>query len=150
MQPICKRLVALIEGNADRLTREWLAEVRQRPETPTYHHFDEEALYKRAHSVYSQLGKWVAATTSKEEIAKVYDALGRERYREGFGLAEVLEALMLTRRRLWLLVLSQGFLDTAIDLHAALDLNARVILFFDRAMYFTARGYERAAAGLSN
>ncbi len=71
---------------------------------------------------------------------------GRQRHGEGFALSEVLEALILTRRHLWLLVLSEAFLDTALDLQQALDLNARAVLFFDRAMYFTALGFEEAQA----
>ena len=146
MEPICQRLVTLIERNADRLSRAWLADVRRRPETPTYHNYREDVLYQRAFRVYSQLGKWICRETTKEMIAEHYRELGARRYREGFALSEVIEALVLTRRHLWLLVLSEGFLNTAMDLQGALDLNARVVLFFDRAMYFTAVGFEQAAA----
>jgi hypothetical protein len=146
-EPICRRLVDLIERNADRLTRSWLAEVRARPETATYHLYDEGELYRRAHAVYSNLGRSIRRETTTEDIADEYTALGRRRFEEGFALSEVLEALMLTRRHLWLLVLSEGLLDTAVDLHAALDLNARVILFFDRAMYYTALGHEQRSTG---
>ena len=146
-EPICRRLVDLIEHNADRLTRAWLADVKTRRETSTYHHYDETELYRRAHTVYSNLGRSIRRDTTTQDIADEYTALGRRRFEEGFTLSEVLEALMLTRRHLWLLVLSEGLLDTAVDLHAALDLNARVILFFDRSMYYTALGFEQAAAG---
>jgi hypothetical protein len=110
------------------------------------HHYDEGELYRRAHAVYSNLGRSIRRDTTTRDIADDYTALGSLRFEEGFALSEVLEALMLTRRHLWLLVLSEGLLDTAVDLHAALDLNARVILFFDRAMYYTTLGYEQAAA----
>jgi hypothetical protein len=145
-EPICKRLVDLIEGNADRLTRNWLADVKKRPETPTYHRYPDEQLYERVHEVYRNLGKWVCREATAADVARVYTALGRQRQAEGFSLSEVLEALILTRRHLWLLVLSEAFLDTALDLQQALDLNARAVLFFDRAMYFTALGFEESQA----
>jgi len=143
---ICKRLVDLIERNADRLTRAWLADVKRRPETPTYHGYPDDVLYRRVYEVYQNLGKWVCRETTVGEIARVYTALGHQRYEEGFAPSEVLEALILTRRHLWLLVLQEGFLETALDLQQALDLNARAVLFFDRAMYYTALGFEQAAA----
>lgn len=143
---ISRRLVELIERNADRLTRAWLADVKQRPETPTYHGYPDDVLYRRVHEVYQNLGKWICRETTVDEIARVYTALGRQRYEEGFTPSEVLEALILSRRHLWLLVLHEGFLETALDLHAALDLNARVVLFFDRSMYYAALGFEKAAA----
>jgi hypothetical protein len=143
---ICKRLVDLIERNADRLTRAWLADVKRRPETPTYQSYPDDLLYERVHDVYRNLGKWVCRETTVSDIAAAYTAMGRQRHEEGFALSEVLEALILTRRHLWLLVLSEGFLETALEMHQALDLNARAVLFFDRAMYYAARGYEQAAA----
>ena len=146
MEPICMRLVTLIERNADRLSRDWLADVQRRGETPTYHTYQEDILYKRAHRVYSHLSEWICRDTTKEMIAEEYTQLGRRRFGEGFALSEVLEALILTRRHLWLLVLKEGFINTAMDMQGALDLNARVVLFFDRAMFSTAKGYERAAA----
>ncbi|TFG91783.1 MAG: hypothetical protein E4H15_05165 [Syntrophobacterales bacterium] len=69
--------------------------------------------------------------------------MGAQRRKEGFALSEVIQALITTRRYLWLKVLSDGLLDTALDLHKGLDLNNRVVLFFDRAIYFTAKGYEK-------
>jgi hypothetical protein len=50
--------------------------------------------------------------------------------------------MIITRRHIWLKVMSEGFLDTALDMYKALELNNRVILFFDRAIHFTALGYE--------
>ncbi len=143
---ISRRLVDLIERNADRLTRAWLADVKKRPETPTYHGYPDDVLHRRVHEVYHNLGKWISRETTVEEIARVYTALGRQRYEEGFAPSEVLEALILSRRHLWMLVLQEGFLETALDLQQALDLNARAVLFFDRSMYYTALGFEKAAA----
>jgi len=139
---ISRKLVELIENDADKLTKRWLADVQKRPETPTYHTFDPNELYHRAHRVYSQLGKWISNETNKEEIAAYYTAMGAQRRKEGFALSEVIQALITTRRYLWLKVLSDGLLDTALDLHKGLDLNNRVVLFFDRAIYYTAKGYE--------
>ena len=140
---ISQKLVELIERDADNLSTRWLEDVRKRPETPTYHTFDRDELYRRVHTVYRQLGKWISHETTKENVAAHYKALGAQRRREGFGLAEVIEALILTRRYVWLKVLADGFLDTALDMHKALELNNRVVLFFDRVIYFTAVGYGK-------
>jgi len=140
---ISRKLVKMIERDAGMLAKKWLEDVRRRPETPTYHTFDPDELYRRAHLVYSQLGKWVSYETSKEEIATHYTALGAQRRKEGFALSEVIHALILTRRYIWLKVLADGFLETALEMHQGLDLVNRVILFFDRAIYYTAKGYEK-------
>jgi len=69
--------------------------------------------------------------------------LGSSAPERGFALSEVIHALILTRRYIWLKVLADGFLETALEMHQGLDLVNRVILFFDRAIYYTAKGYEK-------
>jgi len=140
---LSKKLLRLIEDHADELSKKWIAEVKAREELPTYHTYDEKQLYKRAFSVYSQLGKWLSQDTAKADIARQYVALGKRRRQEGFALSEVIQALIITRRILWFKVQADGFLDDAINLKAGLDLNNSVVLFFDRAMYFVAKGYDK-------
>jgi hypothetical protein len=131
---VLPRLVDLIERNAAELTTNWLAQIRKDTSLPTYHGFDSIELYSRAFRVYSQLGKWISRETTKEEIARDYIALGAQRRKEGFSLSEIIQALFLIRRTL----------DTTYDLYQAIELNDRVTLFFDRAIFFTAVGYERS------
>jgi hypothetical protein len=49
--------------------------------------------------------------------------------------------LMLMKWHLWLFVQENNFFDSPFMLHQALEFNNRVVLFFDRAIYFTAMGY---------
>ena len=142
MEYMSDKLVELIEKNAKQLSINWLSDVRKHPNTPTYHEYDEEELYNRVFDVYSRLSKWISRETSKEELYEHYSALGLQRRKEGFALSEVIQALIISRRHIWLKVMSEGFLDTALDMYKALELNNRVILFFDRAIYYTALGYE--------
>lgn len=140
--PLSRKLVGLIETNAEELTTKWIEIVRTHPNTPTYHNYDQDLLHERAYSVYSQLGKWLSDETTKEEIQSIYSTLGRHRRKEGFRLSEVLQALIITRRVLWLKIESDGLLDSALELSLAMNLSNRTVLFFDRAMFFTAVGYE--------
>jgi hypothetical protein len=146
MEYMSDKLVKLIEKNAEKLSKNWLSDVRNHPTTPTYHVYNEKELYDRAFDVYSRLSKWISKETSKEEIYDHFFALGVQRRKEGFAVSEVIQALTITRRHIWLKVLSEGFLDTALDMYKALELNNRVILFFDRAIHYTAMGYENEEA----
>lgn len=141
---ISEKLVKLIEDNADDLTKSWLRDVRENPTTPTYQTFPEEKLYQRAHFVYSQLGHWISRETGKGEVRGYYMKLGEERFNEGFALYEVVSAIILLKRHLWLHILSDGQLSTAFELYQSLELNNRVVLFFDRAVYYAIIGYEDA------
>jgi hypothetical protein len=141
--PVLERLVDLIERNAAELTNNWMSEIRKDVLVPTYQRFDEMELYSRAFRVYSQLHKWISRETTKDDIARDYIALGASRQKEGFALSEVIRALILIRRTLWRKIMDEGLLDTTYELYQAIELNDRVTLFFDRAIFYTAVGYER-------
>jgi len=141
---VSQKLVELIENSADELTMNWLSDVKKSAKTPTYGNFNEKELFQRAFRVYSQLGKWLSRDTSKEEVKSYWTSLGRQRRQEDFALSEVIQAIALLRRHLWNKVQSEGLLDSAYDLFQAMELYNQVTLFFDRAVYYTALGYESA------
>ena len=141
---VSKKLVNLIEDNAHELTIRCIDNLLEHQYTKTYCTYDEDKLHERVYRVYSQLGKWISRKTTKEEIAEHYTALGAQRKREGFKASEVIQALIIIRRHLWLKILAEGFIDNVLELNQALALNNRVILFFDRAIHYTIKGYEEA------
>ncbi len=141
---VSKKLLDLIEGNAHELTIRCIDNLLEHQYTKTYCTYDEDKLYECVYRVYSQLGKWISRETTKEEIAEHYTALGAQRKREGFKVSEVIQALIIIRRHLWLKILAEGFIDNVLELNQALALNNRVILFFDRAIYYILKGYEEA------
>ncbi len=145
MQELSKRLVDLVESNSEELTRRVMSDLKKHPGTPTYRTYDDPQLYRRTFEVYNQFGKWMSTKTTLENIKEVYLALGRQRRREGFALSEVIQALVITRRHIWLLIESEGYLDSPLDLRMAIDLINRSVLFFDRAIYFAALGFETKA-----
>jgi hypothetical protein len=137
-----QKLVSLIEQNAHELTMSYLRDIKEQTSMPTYRAYDEAELYKRAHRVYSQLGQWISQEATREETKDYWTELGRQRREEGFALSEIIRSLHLIRRHLWLKVQAEGLLDTALDLYQAMELHNRVIVFFDRAVYYAAIGFE--------
>ncbi len=139
---ISRMLVELIAKNGDKLASQWLKDVRKNIHTPFYHAFPEDLLYERAFDMYKNLRHWLDVQTPKEEVVKYYRKYGEERCREGFPLPQLIYSFILFRRHLWLFILQEGFFDSAYELLRAMELNNRVILFFDRAMHSMALGYE--------
>ena len=144
---ISQNLVDLIQKNAEKIAKEWLADVRKNSLTPFYHTFNEDLLYQRGTDMYKGLSQFLSVQTPKEHISKYYHKYGKERCREGFPLSELVYSFILFRRHLWLFILHSGFLDTAYELLRALELNNRVILFFDRGLVNLVKGYEECYRG---
>jgi hypothetical protein len=142
--PGSARLIRLIETEADELAEELVQTLRQHPHTPSFHSYTAQELYERGFNLYHNLGAWISRKSEREDLVKYYEALGAQRREEGFPLSEVLHGLNLTRRVLWKKIEEQGLLDTPEDFIQAMELHNQVLLFFDRAILYTAKGYEIA------
>lgn len=136
------KLFKLIESNAEIIARRWLSHVRTNKSSPTYANADPEATLQRNLLVVGQFGKWLSGYYNDDDIRKFYRKLGSERRNEGFALSEILSAISLTRKYIWEFALSQRLWNSTIDIYMTLELERRMMLFFDRASYYAARGYE--------
>lgn len=139
------RLVQLIEDHAERLTVGLLDDLQTHARTPAYHKLSREDLHHRAYDVYRNLSRWLGHKTD-ELIEASYDDLGRRRRREGIPLSEVIYALILTKYHLRDYIRASGLVDTAVELYQEQELHRLVGQFFDKAMFYTVKGYEREAA----
>jgi len=141
------RLVRVIEDNAAPISRIWIEDVTSNHSTPSYHHFDRKRLFLRVHTILSQFGKWLGGGYNDQDIHDYYTDMGRERRREGFNLGEILSALSLIKKHIWEFALSRGMWQKTIDIYMALELDRRIVVFFDKASFYTARGYELPETG---
>ncbi|MEW6198922.1 MAG: NUDIX domain-containing protein [Planctomycetota bacterium] len=135
-------LIALVQDRAAEVARQWLADVRSNPTTPTYHTHAEAPLRERATQAVSQFGRWLRGDEAREEVRAFYRALGQERQRQGFRLHEVLSSLTLLKKHTWMTAWAHRSSTRPIDLYRLLELNRRTAVFFDKAIYHTARGFE--------
>ncbi len=137
------KLVELIENNSETITSQWLEDVISRKSTPTYAEHDPETSFLRNKDVVRHFGDWLGGRYTDNDIRNFYNRLGRDRKKEGYSLSELLSALTLTRKYIWEFALSQGMWDKTIDIYMALELERRMMLFFDKAAYHIARGFEK-------
>lgn len=136
------KLVKLIEDNQDELTRRSSKELLSREETACYRNLPVDILSERVYDVYSRLISWLNKDKRAGDIQKYYTELGKRRFHEGIPVSEVLIAFMLLKRHLWLFITEQQFFDSTYECYQALELNNKVVLFFDKVIYFSTLGYE--------
>ena len=138
------RLVQMIEDHAEELTRELIKDLQSNSRTPHYHRLTYEELHYRTYSVYKNLGHWLDQK-SEEPIAANYSDLAVRRFEEGVPLEEFVFALISTKNHLFAYVRAAGLMDSAVELHQERELRRQVGFFFDKAIYFAVRAYERQA-----
>src|SRR5437588_9433768 len=141
------RLVRLIESHADALA----AGLEERVLSSQISHFREipaHELRERVYEIYRHLGEWLLGK-NELDIEHRYREIGSRRARQRVPLSEVVQAIVLTKENLWEFLKSEAVLDSAIEIMGELELLQMLEMFFDRAIYYAAVGYEDEVAQAS-
>lgn len=134
-------LVALVEEHAEEICARWVARVRTSPTTPAYARLPLDDPEQTARQALSRFCTWLQDPSARWAMEAFYLALGRRRARQGYDLAEVLSALTLLRREIWTFAREHQVLAGPLDVYRVMELSRRIVQFFDKALYHTARGF---------
>ena len=104
-----------------------------------------DELHYRTYAVYRNLGHWISQRT-EDTIAASYADLAIRRFAEGVPLEEIVFALIATKNHLYSYVRTTGLVDSAVELHQERELRRLIGHFFDNAIFYTVRAYEREAS----
>jgi hypothetical protein len=149
------RLIQLIETHSEALTREALQDLATNPRTRSFQRVPRAELESRTSRLYRNLGEWIGDARD-DAVRAEYEEWGRKRFRQKIPLSEIVYALILLKHHLRRYIRDHGLVEFSADLvvpgeflpvhlHGVQELNYMVGEFFDRALYYLARGYEAEA-----
>jgi 8-oxo-dGTP diphosphatase len=137
-------LVEIITRDAHLIAENWAMEVVSHPSTQNYSRLPKDEVYEQARAVISQLGQWlIRPGENMDEIWKGFQKSGAEGRRKGYRLSEMISALSRIREHIFTRVLAQGGVwKNPVKIYQSINIVSRVNLFYDKAIYHMARGFE--------
>ncbi|NLT51790.1 MAG: hypothetical protein GXX85_12835 [Ignavibacteria bacterium] len=140
---IYRKFINLVEDHSELLTQNWIHIIRNNPCTAGYKSLPYDILHGRIFDVYNRLGDWISDDEDNfSKTARHFMMLGRERHHEGLKSSEVIFALHAARENVWRYVMDSGIINNTLEIHQALEFYERIVVFFDKACYYVALGYE--------
>jgi hypothetical protein len=137
------RLVRLIETHSNELASALLNRVRSSEATADYYLVPDEDLRERVFEIYRHLGEWLM-TRDEFDLEQRYEKIGARRAKQNVPLSQVAWAIVLTKDNLWQFLKLHSEMERPVEAFGELEMLQLLDLFFDRAIYFAAVGYERA------
>lgn len=135
------RLVRLIESHADALAAGLEEKVQADQQISHFRQVPAQELRERVYEIYRHLGEWLLGK-NELDIEHRYREIGARRAHQGVPLSEVVQAIVLTKENLWDFLKSEAVMDRAVEIMGELELLQMLEMFFDRAIYYAAVGYE--------
>src|SRR5215467_5376 len=139
------RLVRLIETHSNELASALLNRVRSSEATPDYYLVPDEDLRERVYEIYRHLGNWLMSR-DEFDLEQRYEKIGACRAMQKVPLSQVAWAIVLTKDNLWEFLKLHSEMERPVEVFGELEMLQLLDLFFDRAVYFAAIGYEKARA----
>ena len=138
-----KKLVDMIERQAEEIANRLIKDIQTNVYTETYHEMGQEELRHRILDVYRNLESWLTRKTD-DEVRRKFMELGAARFEEHIPLSQIVYALMLTRIHLVQYLKNYSMTETAFEMFREHELCQSVVRFFDKAVFYTVYGYEHA------
>jgi hypothetical protein len=135
------RLVRLIESHADALAAGLEERVHGNLQVNHFRNIPAHELRERVYEIYRHLGEWLLGK-NELDIEHRYREIGSRRAHQNVPLSEVIQAIVLTKENLWEFLKGEAVMDRAIEIMGELELLQMLEMFFDRAIYYAAVGYE--------
>jgi 8-oxo-dGTP diphosphatase len=136
-------LVKAVETNSKRIVDLWLDDVTTNPSTRSYHGLDRAELASKAMFIFGHFGEWLKGRKDENELKAFYASLGAKRRGEHVPMVEIISALSILKKHIWMFTYSGGVGEKAVDIYRMCELGERLVYFFDKATRYTVMGYDR-------
>lgn len=140
---ITRKLVNMIEDHCDDLAKGLAERLHRSSRTAGFLVIPREELVHATGDLYRNLGEWLLSKTEDEVEARFVE-VGRRRHTQKVPLDDVVWGIILSKETLWGYLRRESLADHAMDLFNELEFMQMLDGFFDRAIYYTVRGYTSA------
>ena len=149
LRAFADKLISLCEQHAEKIAEQWYRALSENPRTTSFRLMPKEGCLRHAIYYYRHVGDMYFADDCYKAVEHALDVNGfvEDHYARGIPLHEVIYALILMRRHVWLYAEMQVLVVNESDRIQSVDSINRVLLTFDYATYITARKYYEAMAG---
>jgi hypothetical protein len=146
---IIDKLMDFCEQNAAQIAEQWYKSLSTNPRTTNCLKLSKDGCIRHAMNIYRNMKEMFFAKDCYKAVEHILDVGGfvEDFFARGIPPEEVVYALILMRRHIWLYADSQALfnLDTN-DMYNAVACTTRVLLVFDYATYLVVKKYPVLAA----
>jgi hypothetical protein len=146
------KLMDMCERHAPEIAEQWYKSLSTNPRTTACKVVPKEVCIRHAVEIYQSIADMYSSEEIFKAVEQNMDISGfvDTFFARGVPLEEMLYALILLRRHIWLYADQQMiFNPSVVDMSLAVDSINRILLVFDYASFYTARTYRELSARLA-
>ncbi len=142
MKSYASKLIEITERHAEAIAKQWYNNIKMNPRTSYYHTMPEEKAVQQAMNYYNRFVKLFLSDSPFEEAQTLFAKYAEDSFMARIPLPQLIYAITLMRRHMWLYTQYENVFTTAVEHHQATESLNRTILMFDYATYVIVSKYE--------
>lgn len=95
------KFIKMLNENKKTYANTWFELIINSEYMETYKKLDKEVILERGEAVFTHLASWLESGASNDVAEKYFEGVGKERFKEGFPLTEVIYALYMVKKVFW-------------------------------------------------
>ena len=137
-----EKLVRIVRNKKDEILDLWLKDFEE-TRTLRVNEGVDKAKWKRVMAdVLEGFDEMMLKDVSKYRLCLDFTKIGDNFFKDNYALHDIISAMTLLKKVIMEVVTAEGLFTTAFELYQLQELNNRAVLYFDRAIYYAALGYE--------
>ncbi len=138
------KLMAFTTQHAHQIAEQWYKALSTNPRTQAYQSMHKEACLRHAEFIYKNLGEMYFSQNVEQTVSRLLDVDGfvEDHFARNIPLEQVVYALILLRRHLWLFAEFQALYNGVDDMMQMIESVNRVLLVFDYATFTIVKKYR--------
>ena len=145
-QVAADRLLEFTDRHAEEIAQEWWKNVRKNPKVRSYHNLNEKDIVPQTVLFYKNLKHFYNSENPFEATASFAKKYAEMAFKLNIPLHEVIFALVMMRRQMWIVAEFQALFINALDIHQATDSINRTVLLTDYATYSIVQKYQELSS----
>jgi hypothetical protein len=146
---VVDKLIDFCENHADKIAEQWYKALSTNARTTSFRKLSRDGCVRHAMTFYKNMRSLFLADNCFEAVRQIMDVNGfvEDFFARGIPPEEVVYALVMMRRHIWLYAESQALFNMdVVDMYNAVNSTTRILLIFDYATYLTVKEYPELAA----
>jgi hypothetical protein len=139
---ISEKLTEIVKKKRKEILDLWLKDFKETRTLRVSEGVDEKKWKSHMAFVLDGFDEIMAKDVSKYRLCLDFTNIGEEFFNANYAIHDIINALTLLKKVVMEVVTNEGFFDTALQLYQLQELNNKAVLYFDRAIYYSALGYE--------
>ncbi|MGQ9844515.1 MAG: NUDIX domain-containing protein, partial [Spirochaetota bacterium] len=132
---IAGMIASLIDSDIELFNSRWKNEIAK------YNDTDYSILLSIHQKALQTIKLWLTGKSVWKNF-KEFRTIGMQLKKDRVPLKDILNSIALSRKSIWVQVIEKNILHSPLEIYTALEINNRIILFYDKITYFLIKGYE--------